>query len=858
MRNRLKVIPQLILKLLDDFTTQLKDIQERVTKDLAVKNAMVRFKPYQKLQEEQEKFDGDTREWVIERIDAWYARGCTDDLTWKNVFLVVGPAGVGKTVISGVVCERGGCFAQPEAEKDPETQNSSSPQVSPDKVGIQVGACVSIKSQIALNRDPLSILKVVAYQLGCVAGLTDTDWKDYFRNRLVSFAKKLAKKQDYVVVVVMDGLDECQDPQFGSWIVDAWITEMPRFFALFATSRDDYSFEDSPIEQPTIPLQAKPEFKIDFNDSDTAHLQSVDMRKAVQKMLQTQSMVLTFLSPSELEPAVEFLLERAQGRFLYFDGVKAQLAAAAKAHKAKLKRNDAKLSPQDIAKQYKDYFPVGIKASAKAELKRLSRRLTRFPELYDAGSEEYPHKDSHPPEVQLQTTRERERYVLATVIGPVLACPNPLPLDMFSFISLGGQQSTSRLPNKKVEKVIDSLRRSSLFSERNGCIQLRHDVTRTVLSKEFDIDETCGHEHLVSACINAWKERQDTYAAEFLTYHIVKSGRQVNKGTLKKMLEEAADSCYSDLDFFSGMGIPQNEVLEELSMIGWDLSETFEETWKSLDSRKFIRIAIVIILARKRQWLVHDIEIILLTLRELFVGAKDVQIETYVFKEVAKVLADLHRLDESLKWFQAAEKNTDKCCEALQSSVFRGLAELYLLLGQFTSAKDYYSKCPGGPAGVHHAILESKIGLAFDGIAQEETIKRLRNALQACQVDASTNPIQLMECRTLLAVCLTEQGNYEEAEATLRQAQAEFSELDSVAYAESLYELGRMLERRGRYDESMNALQTALKTFTEHYSEEHGKVADCRTRIALVLSRRVSKRVSCNLVTSFDVYIGAT
>ena len=837
LRSRLKTIPRLILELLDDFTSQLEDIQGRVTKDLAVKDAMVQFDPYLNLQEAQEKFDSETREWVLERIDAWYARGCTDDLTWKNVFLVVGPAGVGKTVISGVVCERGGCFAQPEAEAGPETSHVPSDR----KVGIHVGACVSIQGQSALARDPLSILKAVAYQLGFTDSIADVDWKDFFRNCLLSCARKLAKKQDSVVVVVMDGLDECQDPQFGKWVAKEWVMRMPRRFALFATSRYDYSAEMC---------------RINFDDPKEVSLHKADLHKAVRNILQKQGDVLNLSSAGDLERASKHFVDLSESRFLYFDSLRERLAEAVKDLRDHRGVEDTKLSLQNIVEGYNQHFPSGIEKSVRQELERLSRLLATIPDVYESACEAFPHKETHPPGARLQTEQLRERYILEIVAGPILACPIPLPVEVLEAVSLRDNlKSDSTRCFESV--VVKHLNRSSLVTERNGCIQLRHDMTRTVLSKEFDIDESCGHKHLVSACINSWKESQHDYAVEFLTYHHVKSGRQVNKGTLKKMLEEAADICYSDLDYFTAMRIPQNDFLAELSMIGWDLSETFEETWKSLDSRKFIRTAIIIILARRRQWLVHDIEMTLLTLKELFVGEKDVQVETYMSKEIAKVLADIHRLDESLEWYQAAEKNIDKCGEALQSGVFRGLAELYLLLGQYASAKDYYSKCSGDPGGVHRSILESRIGLASEGIAEQETIRRLRNALKACHLDASTNPAQIMECRTLLASCLRIQGNYEEAEETLRQAQAEFSEPDSVAYAESLYELGGVLERQGRCDESMNALQTALKIYTRHYGEEHGNVADCRTFIAFVLRRWVSKGVLYNLLTSFDVYVVA-
>ena len=824
VKSRLKTIPRLILELLDDFTTQLEDIQDRVTKDLAVKDAMVQFDPYLNLQEAQEKFDSDTRGWVLERIDAWYARGCTDDLTWKNVFLVVGPAGVGKTVISGVVCERGGCFAQPEAETNPESSQVSSDR----KVGIQVGACVSIQGQSALARDPLSILKAVAYQLGFTDSVADVDWKDFFRNCLLSCAKKLAKKQDSIVVVVMDGLDECEDPQFGKWVAKEWVTRMPRCFAMFATSRYDYSAEMC---------------RINFDDPKEVGLHKEDLHKAVRNILQKQGDVLKLSSTGELERASKHFVDLSERRFLYFDSLKERLAEAVKDLRDQVGVEDAKLSLLNIVEGYNQHFPPGIEKSVRQELERLSRLLATIPEVYESACEAFPHKETHPPGAKLQTEQLRERYILEIVAGPILACPIPLPVEVLEAVSLRDNlKSDSTRCFESV--VVKHLNRSSLVTERNGCIQLRHDMARTVLSKEFDINESCGHKHLVSACINSWKESQHDYAVEFLTYHIAKSGRQVNKRTLKKMLEEAIDTCYSDPDYFNEMGIPQNDLLTELSMIGWDLSETFEETWKSLDSRKFIRTAIVIILARRRQWLVHDIEMTLLTLRELFVGEKDVQIDAYVSTEIAKVLADLHRLDESRKWYKAAEeKNIDKCGEALQSSMFRGLAELYLLLGQFTSAKDYYSKCSGGPGGVHRAMLESRIGLASDGIAEQETIRRLRNALKACQVDTSTNPVHVMECRTLLARCLNKQGRYEESEKTLRQAQDYFIEPDSVAYAESLYELGDVLKHRGRFDESMNALQTAIKIYTRHYGEEHGNIAECRTEIAFVLSKWVSKVV---------------
>lgn len=852
------------LYLFDDFTAQLEDIQRRVTKDLVVKDAMVPFNPYEDLQEARFKFDSNTRKWVFDRIDDWYETGCKEDKSWSNVFLVVGPAGVGKTVISGVVCERGGCFPQPEVEEpeveaepevQPEVGKSSSPEKTPPKnAGICVRACVAIRSQSPLARDPLRILKVIAYQLGCANGSEDEDWQEFFHNRLLSFAKKSANQHESVIVTVIDGLDECQDQRFGRWLVRAWASYMPRCFALFATSRYDYFVGEGTIRPPTTLLPSKSTFKIDFEDAGDAALHNDDMQTAVRNILKQQGEFLTFTDIEELEPAVQLFMRLSEDRFMYFDSLEAQLSEVATQHRVNVCDKKAKVSAREIETRYADHFPVGIKKSVEDELKRLARLLKTIPELYEVGCEEFPQNDNAPNAVQRETNRRRQRYILEFVVGPMLACPTPLPLDMLVAVCLCDKLRTDSTRSFE-STVVKYLTRSALVNVYKGGIGLRHDLIKTVLrSTQFQIDETRGHQLLASYCINSWNESRDQYAAQYLTYHIAMSARDGNQKALKRLLQKASDTCYSDRKFFEKLDIPQQEVLAELSQIGWSLSRSFDKTWKSLDSSKYVRTAVLFVITRRRHWLVDDIELVLLSLKELFAESnvetnrcKRVQVDTYITKEVASVLADLHQADESLKWYNTAEKNIDECGKALRSSLYRGMAELHLVFGQFDSAKECMKKCSDGLDTVPHAELEVKILLGSEGVAGEDTIQRLRDALKMCQNDASTNPLQIMKCRTLLAGCLGTQGKYSEAEQELRMAQSEYPKPDSSEYAENLYHLAEFLEKQDRFDESMDSIKSALKICRRHYGEAHGSVADCRSKIASVLSRSVRNGVSSSL-----------
>ena len=433
-----------------------------------------------------ERFQADTREWVFNRVQSWL-----DDRNSQNrVMVISGNAGMGKSVIAAVICQRmqeagrlsGNHFCQhnnsryqkpqlmlqslayhlsrtlPEYKQALVEQLSRNLGLDLNSMGVEELFSVLFKEPLNTVGDPgrniiiiMTLFKCQMY-LARTALIGDTFQIELeFRNVPIGNVPiwkcfNLEMNPSITILMVIDGLDE-SEYQGRSELLDVianQLCKLPSWIRFLVTTR--------PATSIVHKLKDLKPFQLDPDDEKNVD----DIRAVLQKRLQR------VVKPEKVDVVVETLLLKSEGLMLY-------------AHFLMLyiEENPSVLSKADLESS----LPLGISAVYSSYFKRLECELVK-----ELGVKE-------------------ENFL--KLLCAITASREPLPLEFVSKLLVPTRNSP--LAQRKVLRAISSV--SSLLPIRDGCLHVIHKSVKDWLTDsscygehDFIMDEKEGHRILANLC----------------------------------------------------------------------------------------------------------------------------------------------------------------------------------------------------------------------------------------------------------------------------------------------------------------------------------------------------------------------
>ena len=385
------------------------------------------------------RFQEGTREWVFNKVENWL----NDKKSQNRVMVICGNAGMGKSVISAVVCQR-----MLEAGR--------------------LSGCHFIQHNNVRYRKPQLMLQSLAYQMCCVhpefkLALVDqlrrntgNDHNDMgveelfallFKEPLSSVADRSKEPLSNVVdrdknmLIVIDGLDE-SDYQERNELLDVianHFSKLPPWIRFLVTSRPERNITEA--------LKHLRPFQLESNEEQNMN----DIKCFIGKRVKC--------IPDNI---VEKLAEKSEGLMLYAYF----LLLYIEENPSVLKQGDVEGS-----------LPLGISSVYSSYFKRL--------------------------ENELRTELGIKEDNVLNLLSTVAASREPLPIDFVSQVLVAGTNSMA--PRRKVLKAIRSV--SSLLPVRGDRLHVFHKSVKDWLTDEccygehdFVVDEKEGHRILAELC----------------------------------------------------------------------------------------------------------------------------------------------------------------------------------------------------------------------------------------------------------------------------------------------------------------------------------------------------------------------
>ncbi|CAK9092414.1 Vegetative incompatibility protein HET-E-1 [Durusdinium trenchii] len=308
-----------------------------------------------------------TREWIFAKMNEdWLAKS-----KWTQVFVILGGAGLGKSVCLGHICDRGGLFApeqvygalvtdeglarRPSLRQRMSRRLSLTSRRSRAPVPWLVVAAHFFKHDDSRLQSAQACLLSIAAQLcrtvpgfrnfvsQAQAGikLSEVTLTELFRRILAEPLQHIQRPATPRVMVVLDALDECRPEdrrELLNILQRTWREEMPPWIGVVCSSRpEDYI---PPRLQRYAPTELKAESEANLGDM------RVFLRHKLSDLM---------ADPAELDEAIEIVLERSKGHFLYARFIESELAE----RDGRLSIEDvrsANLFPASLDGYYEDYF----------------------------------------------------------------------------------------------------------------------------------------------------------------------------------------------------------------------------------------------------------------------------------------------------------------------------------------------------------------------------------------------------------------------------------------------------------------------------------------------------------------------
>lgn len=237
-----------------------------------------------------EKYHNGTRKWLFDDLIVWQKETHSDEIV-SNLCLIVGNPGMGKSVVAAKVCL---------IEKEKGT----------------LAGCFFFQHQKGHRNNPKMLLQTFVYQLCCSipdycdiigdllaeVNINLENAQTFFTKLILEPLNQLPKIQPHMYFVI-DALDECN---FESWhtlfkLIIQGFVKLPKWLNIIMTTRPDWKI----IQKLS---KVKPVLELLPDDPRNIH----DIQIYLQDTLHGR------MQQTELEVAINLLLKKSQGMFLYF------------------------------------------------------------------------------------------------------------------------------------------------------------------------------------------------------------------------------------------------------------------------------------------------------------------------------------------------------------------------------------------------------------------------------------------------------------------------------------------------------------------------------------------------------------
>jgi len=450
------------------------------------------------------EFVANTRGWIFERMEDWHAKP-----KWVPMFGILGPAGIGKSVIMARLCELGHWFEDgyvynvvvrlmEERKKERKSWRKSIQnglkrfsmhkhqyeflvaaahffKHDDSQASVAKQAMLSICFQLAQNvpgffeevRD--AVLKM---------DINAVDLPETFRRLVALPLHKLDQKIGGFpgrLLVLFDALDECKQNQreLLEILQKTWMEEVPNWVGVVLAARPE----------DRIPAAMKVSEPVIINMDDEANKE--DMRvflKAKMKPFMADS-------DEDLDGAVKIVLERSEGLFIYGRFLQDNLE----------RTRGGGLTLRDVEKKV-DIFPTKLDGFYGEYFKRLKESLAS-----EKGMD------------------------IKKLLGPMCVSREPLTIRVLQeLLGLEDEEDTEDLVDKAQQLLVKAGNEVRFVHKSMSDFLLDRARNR---EKELRIKKKEAHKLLSEFCVNHLKS--STFAARNCVFHLCASGQ---RGKLSKLL----------------------------------------------------------------------------------------------------------------------------------------------------------------------------------------------------------------------------------------------------------------------------------------------------------------------------------
>ena len=453
------------------------EVQREKNRENEILKKLAKIDPLENVRNHADRYVDGTRLSFFSAVDSWL----NDRSSPNRVMVISGSAGMGKSVISAVICEE----MQLQVQRD--THDC--------KLGLdswRLAGSHFCQHDRACHRNPKVMLQSLASQLCDVlpeykkalveklsrnlgVEINNMEVKDLFE---VLFKEPLASLNDssLMYLIVIDGLDESEFQGRNELleVIANYFQRLPSWIRFLVTTRPEINIAEN--LKNLLPLQLDPNVEENVKDI------YLFFEKQIGHLLQSEHQ----------EIVLGALVEKSEGVMLY-------------AHYLAdfIKKEMSVLTPELLD----SILPSGISSVYELYFKRL--------------------------ETELCTELSVMEDPFLTFLSAVAASREPLPLGFVSKLLLPGKSTPAA--HRKVKAAISCV--SALLPVQDGCIHFFHKSVKDWLidkshygQHHFSVDEKEGHEVLSKLCIDELHElkRKGVDGAQFsdITKYALRHGVQ--------------------------------------------------------------------------------------------------------------------------------------------------------------------------------------------------------------------------------------------------------------------------------------------------------------------------------------------
>ena len=453
----------------DDEATHLNDLLSVITLP-----RLPSFNPVAEFTRKADEYREGTRTWLYNRIMEWYREEFDDPAS--TVFVLLGKAGIGKTVALAELCRAAGAI--------PAKKEKGAKTLKVLELDLVVAAMHLFRDDEIQTQDPVRVIKSISYQLerevdGFAVqsrpGEDNTDLTLWFDQLIKRPALAVATEPKQSVVIVIDALDECAKvnrERLLKVVQKGWGQgELPKWLKLVVSSRDhDQIPFQLHVFEPTL---------LDVSLEEN----KADLRIYFDRWLRENGM-----PDNDIDDAIELLLKRSEGLFLYTRFLPSWLRRFKEKHGDSVLRKEMLIQevPAKLDGFYKEYFK------------------------------------------RIQTVFTSENRPYGRTLGPIVAARGPLPYE--TWMTLCGFDCHDQGSCDDFEQKI-LIHTQELLQKVDGSVRFLHQSMRDFLQNKRRAGPYLvvkplkeAHRILANWCLQE-ENLSKPFALEHVLYHLVEAGR---------------------------------------------------------------------------------------------------------------------------------------------------------------------------------------------------------------------------------------------------------------------------------------------------------------------------------------------